>query len=180
MLALVAESAFERGASRQIYIKRMLSVHLLPMYYSELLTSLGKCHEHGFESAKHVLPHGSYLVNLAQEDPEKATQAYEAFLDDLQRCEALNIKLYNFHPGWTGTASRPSAIGRIAAALNRAHKATNTVVPVLETMAGSGNVIGSSFEDLRDIIHLIDDKSRIGVCIDTCKSSAPCCPFTKL
>ena len=117
-----------------------------------------------------MLPHGSYLVNLAQEDSEKAKQAYEAFLDDLLRCEALDIKLYNFHPGWTGSAPRPSAIGRIAAALNRAHAATANVVPVLETMAGSGNVIGSTFADLRDIINLVSDKSRIGVCIDTCKS----------
>lgn len=116
----------------------------------------------------HILPHGSYLVNLAQEDAEKATQAYNAFLDDLIRCELLGIRLYNFHPGWTGSHPRPSAIARIAKALNRAHAATKTVTPVLETMAGGGNVIGSTFEDLRDIIALVDDKKRIGVCIDTC------------
>ena len=115
-----------------------------------------------------VLQHGSYLVNLAQEDPEKANQAYSAFLDDLKRCDALGIQLYNFHPGWTGSASRPSAIGRIASALNRAHATTIAVIPVLEAMAGSGNVIGSTFEDLRDIIALVENKSRIGVCIDTC------------
>jgi AP endonuclease-1 len=111
-------------------------------------------------------------VNLAQADPEKADQAYTCFLDDLQRCEALGIKLYNFHPGSTGPNPRPEAIARIAAQLNKAHKATKTVVTVLENMAGSGNVIGSTWEDLRDIIALIDDKSRIGVCIDTCHSFA--------
>ena len=116
----------------------------------------------------HILPHGSYLVNLAQEDAEKATQAYNAFLDDLRRCESLGIRLYNFHPGWTGIHPRPSAIARIAKALNRAHAATKTVTPVLETMAGGGNVIGSTFEDLRDIIALVDNKERIGVCLDTC------------
>lgn len=116
----------------------------------------------------HILPHGSYLVNLAQEDAEKATQAYNAFLDDLNRCESLGIRLYNFHPGWTGSHPRPSAIARIAKALNRAHAATKTVTPVLETMAGGGNVIGSTFEDLRDIIALVDDKKRVGVCLDTC------------
>ena len=115
-----------------------------------------------------MLPHGSYLVNLAQEEAEKATQAYMAFLDDLHRCEALGIKLYNFHPGSTGSHSRPSAITRIANALNRAHLSTKTVTPVLETMAGGGNVIGSTFEDLRDIIAQIEDKKRIGVCLDTC------------
>ena len=126
------------------------------------------CSAHKYDAACHVLPHGSYLVNLAQEDPDKANQAYNAFLDDLLRCDALGIKLYNFHPGWTGSASRPSAIGRIASALNRALTVTTTVTPVLETMAGSGNVIGSTFEDLRDIITLVDDKARIGVCMDTC------------
>ncbi|KAF6228300.1 hypothetical protein HO133_008030 [Letharia lupina] len=126
------------------------------------------CGEHEYDAASHILPHGSYLVNLAQEDPEKATQAYNAFLDDLNRCESLGIRLYNFHPGWTGSHPRPSAIARIAKALNRAHAATKTVTPVLETMAGGGNVIGSTFEDLRDIIALVDDKNRIGVCLDTC------------
>ena len=130
------------------------------------------CEEHKFDAAKYVLPHGSYLVNLAQADPEKADQAYTCFLDDLQRCEALGIKLYNFHPGNTGAHPRPEAIKRIAAQLNKAHEATNTVVTVLENMAGSGNVIGSTWEDLRDIIALIEDKSRVGVCIDTCHSFA--------
>ncbi|PBP17622.1 apurinic endonuclease [Diplocarpon rosae] len=130
------------------------------------------CLEHKYDAAKHVLPHGSYLVNLAQPDPEKATQAYNCFLDDLKRCEALGIKLYNFHPGSTGKHPRLDAIARIAAQLNRAHKATKTVVTLLENMAGSGNVIGSTWEDLRDIIALIDDKSRVGVCIDTCHTFA--------
>lgn len=111
-------------------------------------------------------------MNLAQADPEKAEQAYSCFLDDLHRCEALGIKLYNFHPGNTGAHPRPEAVARIASQLNKAHKATKTVVTVLENMAGSGNVIGSTWEDLRDIIALIEDKSRVGVCIDTCHSFA--------
>ena len=115
-----------------------------------------------------MLPHGSYLVNLAQEEAEKAAQGYTAFLDDLHRCEALGIKLYNFHPGSTGSHPRPSAIARIANALNRAHLATKTVTPVIESMAGGGNIVGSTFEDLRDIIAQVEDKTRIGVCLDTC------------
>lgn len=130
------------------------------------------CLEHKYDAAKHVLPHGSYLVNLAQADTEKADQAYACFLDDLQRCEALGIKLYNFHPGNTGPHPRLEAIARIAAQLNKAHKATKTVITVLENMAGAGNVIGSTWEDLRDIIALVEDKSRVGVCIDTCHSFA--------
>jgi AP endonuclease 1 len=127
---------------------------------------------HKFEVDRHCLPHGSYLVNLAQADEEKAAQAYNAFLDDLQRCESLGIRLYNFHPGNTNGDVREDAIGRIATQLNKAHKATSTVITVLENMAGQGNVIGSTFEDLRDIIALVDDKSRVGVCIDTCHAFA--------
>lgn len=127
------------------------------------------CEEHKYDAASHVLPHGSYLVNLANPEPEAALKAYSSFIDDLARCEALGIKYYNFHPGTTGSHPRPEAIARIAAALNKAHAATRVVVPLLETMATAGsNVIGSSFEDLRDIITLVEDKSRVGVCLDTC------------
>ncbi|KAI1661495.1 AP endonuclease [Daldinia decipiens] len=118
--------------------------------------------QHKFEVHKHCLPHGSYLVNLAQAKEEKADQAYSSFLDDLKRCESLGIKLYNFHPGNTNGNSRSEAIGRIATQLNKAHKATSTVITVLENMAGQGNVIGCKFEDLRDIIELVEDKSRVG------------------
>ncbi|KAI9785084.1 MAG: hypothetical protein M1835_003408 [Candelina submexicana] len=129
------------------------------------------CDEHKIDAASHVLPHGSYLVNLAQKDADKAKQAYDAFLDDLHRCEKLGIKLYNFHPGNTGPSPRPEAIARIADRLNTAHQSTKTVKTVLENMAGTGNVIGSRFEDLRDIIALVEDKSRAaGYDLRTAKS----------
>ncbi|POR35366.1 DNA-(Apurinic or apyrimidinic site) lyase 1 [Tolypocladium paradoxum] len=133
---------------------------------------IGGCTSHGYSAAAHALPHGSYLVNLAQADEAKAAQAYRAFVDDLQRCEQLGIRLYNFHPGSTLGDARAAAIARIAAQLNRAHEATKTVVTVLENMAGGGNVIGSTWEDLRDIIALVEDKDRVGVCIDTCHAFA--------
>ncbi|KAK2609026.1 DNA-(apurinic or apyrimidinic site) lyase [Conoideocrella luteorostrata] len=129
---------------------------------------VSNCKKNSYSAAEHALPHGSYLVNLAQADETKATQAYNSFVDDLRRCEQLGIKLYNFHPGSTGGDSRQAAIGRIAAQLNKSHKATESVITVLENMAGAGNVIGSTWEDLRDIIALVDDKERVGVCIDTC------------
>lgn len=127
---------------------------------------------HNFDGTKHILPHGSYLVNLAQAAPDKAAQAYGNFLDDLQRCEALGIGLYNFHPGSTGGDLREAAIGRIAAQLNKSHRATKSVITLVENMCGSGNVIGSKFEELRDIISQVEDKSRVGVCIDTCHAFA--------
>jgi AP endonuclease-1 len=133
---------------------------------------MSMCKEHKYNASDHVLPHGSYLVNLAQEDKDKAKQAYDHFLDDLKRCEALGIKMYNFHPGAAGKAPLTEAINRISAQLNRALAETRTAMPLLENMAGS--VIGSRFADLRDIIAGINSeyRSRIGVCIDTCHAFA--------
>ena len=128
--------------------------------------------QHNFNAAEHILPHGSYLVNLAQADDVKAKQAFDNFVDDLKRCEALGIKLYNFHPGSTGGDTMAAACGRIAAQLNNSHKETSSVITVIENMCGSGNIVGSRFEELRDIIDKVDDKTRVGVCIDTCHAFA--------
>ncbi|KAK4205329.1 xylose isomerase-like protein [Triangularia verruculosa] len=134
-------------------------------------TSLLKTHSYT-EPQTTILPHASYLINLAQPDKTKATQAYTSFLDDLKRCDALGISLYNFHPGSTGGLPMSEACARIAAHLNTAHKATKSVITVLENMCGSGNIIGSNFSDLATIISLVDDKSRVGVCLDTCHAFA--------
>ncbi|OJD12937.1 hypothetical protein AJ78_06543 [Emergomyces pasteurianus Ep9510] len=132
------------------------------------------CSQHNYDSSKHVLPHGSYLVNLAQEDPTKAKQAYDSFLDDLKRCEELGITLYNFHPGATNQTTLESSLSRLAKALVSALKATTTVVPVLETMCGHGTTIGGSLSHFKSLLTLIPDtyRSRIGICIDTCHSFA--------
>ncbi|GIK06986.1 hypothetical protein Aspvir_002639 [Aspergillus viridinutans] len=132
------------------------------------------CLEHKYDGAKHILPHGSYLVNLAQEDKAKAKQAYDAFLDDLHRCEALGITLYNFHPGSANQSSLPDALSRLAKALTNALEATSTVVPVLETMCGHGTTIGGYLPEFRDLLALIprEHHPRIGICIDTCHSFA--------
>ena len=128
------------------------------------------CKSHGYESGAHVLPHGSYLVNLAHTDPERAKQAYDGFIDDLGRCNTLGIKLYNFHPGNSAASSKEEAIDHLAKQLNAAHKdpKSGRVITVLETMAGMGNVIGATFDDLQQIIKRVEDKERVGVCLDTC------------
>ncbi|PTU20636.1 hypothetical protein P175DRAFT_0478668 [Aspergillus ochraceoroseus IBT 24754] len=132
------------------------------------------CAEHNYDAARVVLPHGSYLVNLAQADKAKSKQAYDSFLDDLHRCEALGIKLYNFHPGSANQSPFPDALSRLAKALTNALAATSTVVPVLETMCGHGSTIGGSLTEFRDLLALIPKEyhSRIGICIDTCHSFA--------
>ncbi|KZV84147.1 AP endonuclease [Exidia glandulosa HHB12029] len=132
---------------------------------------------HAFKSAlttynfspAHILPHGSYLLNLGNPSLAKRQQSYDCFLDDLKRAEQLGLQLYNFHPGsTTGGCTKEESIGWIAENVNRALKETSGVTIVLENMAGQGNVIGSTFEDLRDIIALVEDKNRVGVCLDTC------------
>ncbi|KAK5016931.1 DNA-(apurinic or apyrimidinic site) lyase [Cryomyces antarcticus] len=143
-----------------------------PLQDEHQTSFLTNCKTHQYDQAKHALPHGSYLVNLAHTEPARATQAYGAFIDDLRRCERLGIQLYNFHPGNTVSKPREEAIAHLAGQLNKAHSETKTVVTVLENMAAGGNVLGSTFEDLRDIIALTSDKSRVGVCLDTCHAFA--------
>ncbi|KAG9190166.1 AP endonuclease 1 [Alternaria panax] len=128
------------------------------------------CKDHSINAAECCLPHGSYLVNLAHPDPVRKKQAYDSFFDDLTRCHALGIRLYNFHPGNANATTREEGIQIIAENLNRAHAdpATGKVVTVLETMASLGNTIGGTFADLAAIINLVRDKSRVGVCLDTC------------
>ncbi|KAF2213469.1 hypothetical protein CERZMDRAFT_39222 [Cercospora zeae-maydis SCOH1-5] len=130
------------------------------------------CKEHKYDQGKHVVPHGSYLVNLAHTEQARIDQAYSSYLDDLKRCEKLGIMLYNIHPGNNQCNDRPKAIAQLAKSINRAHAETSTVITLLENMAAGGNVIGSTFEDLRDIIAKVDNKDRIGVCIDTCHAFA--------
>jgi AP endonuclease 1 len=117
-----------------------------------------------------VVPHGSYLVNLAHTDKERTKQAYDSFLNDLSRCNRLGIKLYNFHPGNCAGSTRDEAIKHLASNLNRAHKdpESGSVITLLETMAAAGNTIGSTFEELAAIINHVEDKTRVGVCLDTC------------
>lgn len=135
---------------------------------------ISACSHHKFDAKQHIVPHGSYLVNLAAKDPDQAKKSYNFFLNDLKRCEALGIKYYNFHPGATNKDPLPDAIGRLAGHLNKALSETSTVVPLLENMAGTESIIGSRFSDLAQIIALIkpEYQSRIGICIDTCHTFA--------
>ncbi|ESS33789.1 endonuclease IV APN [Toxoplasma gondii VAND] len=121
------------------------------------------------DGPEHILPHGSYLINLANPDAAKRKVSYNAFLDDLQRCEQIGVHRYVFHPGSTvGQCTKEESIRHIAECLNKAIAATKSVTILLENMAGQKNVLCSEFEDLRDIIALVDRKDRIGVCLDTC------------
>ncbi|EMR11211.1 hypothetical protein PNEG_00801 [Pneumocystis murina B123] len=126
------------------------------------------CNNHGFNPKKHILPHGSYLVNLASADKEKRDKSYENLIDDLKRCQQLGIGKINFHPGSCGTSSRTNGINNLVYCINKAHKDVSDVMLVIENMAGQGNTLGTNFEELSTILSKVEDKSRIGICLDTC------------
>lgn len=160
------------GNAMALFLKSQRQWAAKPLEDETILKFKDTCQQLGFDMTK-VLPHGSYLVNLGNPDEEKRKKSYEAFLDELKRCDQLGIKLYNFHPGSTvGACSVKESIQHIADCINEAIKATCEVTVVIENMAGQGNVIGGKFEHLRDIIELVEDKSRIGVCLDTCHTFA--------
>lgn len=144
-----------------------------PLSDSSISTFHARCSEHSYDPNNTIVPHGSYLVNLAHTDPTRSQQAFDFFLDDLRRCEKLGITLYNLHPGSVQATTRPLAIAQLAKNLNRAHAETSSVVTLLENMAAKdGNTIGATFQDLADVISQVENKSRVGVCLDTCHAFA--------
>lgn len=130
------------------------------------------CSRLGFAPAQ-ILPHDSYLINLGSPDAEKLGKSREAFLDELRRCEQLGLTMLNFHPGSHLNLMEPDAcLDLIAENINRALDVTSGVKAVIENTAGQGSNLGFSFHHLAHIIDRIEDKSRIGVCIDTCHAFA--------
>ncbi len=120
-----------------------------------------------------VLPHDSYLINLAHPEPEKREKSLTAFIDECRRCELLGLTKLNFHPGSTlQKITEEQGLELISKALNIALKETESVTLVIENTAGQGSNLGYRFEHLRAIIDQIDDVSRIGVCLDTCHTFA--------
>jgi len=126
-----------------------------------------KMQEFGY-TADMVLPHDSYLINLGHPEIEKEEKSLNAFIDELKRVEELGLKYLNFHPGsHLKKISEEECLEKIAKNINTALKETESSIAVIETTAGQGTNLGYKFEHLRDIIDLVEDKERIGVCIDT-------------
>jgi len=118
---------------------------------------------------KHVLPHDSYLINLGHPEEDKRRKSIEAFIDETERCYQLGLKYLNFHPGsHLRKVSEKECLRIIADSINEIHERTKDVILVLENTAGQGSNVGYRFEHLAEIIEMVKDKSRIGVCLDTC------------
>lgn len=126
------------------------------------------CEKYGF-LPEYILPHDSYLINLGHPEEEGLTKSRAAFLDEMQRCEQLGLKLLNFHPGsHLNKIDTEACLSRIAESINIVLDKTKGVTAVIENTAGQGSNLGNEFWHLRYIIDKVEDKSRVGVCLDTC------------
>ena len=126
------------------------------------------CEKYGFQP-EYILPHDSYLINLGHPEEEGLQKSRAAFLDEMQRCELLGLKLLNFHPGSSlNKISIEDCLSLIAESINIALEKTKGVTAVIENTAGQGSNLGSEFWQLKYIIDRVEDKSRVGVCLDTC------------
>ena len=131
-----------------------------------------RCEEFGYE-AKHILPHDSYLINLGHPDPDGLQKSRDAFLDEMQRCEQLGLDRLNFHPGGhLNELPVDDCLARIAESINRTLDQTAGVCAVIENTAGQGTNLGYTFEQIAAIIDRVEDKTRVGVCIDTAHTLA--------
>ena len=131
-----------------------------------------RCAEYGY-TAKQILPHDSYLINLGSPDDDSLDKSRKSFIDEMKRCEQLGLDRLNFHPGsHLNKLSEDDCLKRIAESINLALDATTGVTAVIENTAGQGTNVGFRFEHLRRIIDLVDDKTRVGVCIDTAHTFA--------
>ncbi|MDX1672320.1 MAG: deoxyribonuclease IV [Balneolaceae bacterium] len=130
------------------------------------------CEELGY-SMDVIIPHDSYLINLGHPEKPQLQKSREAFLDEIQRCEQLGIKLLNFHPGSHLDGHSPAeCLQTIAESINWALDRTEGVTLVIENTAGQGTNLGYRFEQIAEMIDGVEDRDRVGVCIDTCHAFA--------
>ena len=126
------------------------------------------CQVHHF-TADQILPHDSYLINLGSPEVEGLEKSRVAFIDEMERANQLGLKLLNFHPGsHLNKISEQDCLARIAESINIAVSKVPNVIAVIENTAGQGSNLGYRFEHLAEIIEQVEDKSRVGVCLDTC------------
>ncbi len=127
-----------------------------------------RCAEFGYNPDV-ILPHDNFLINLGSPDSKKLAMSRKSFLDEMRRCEQLGLKLLNFHPGsHLREISEEECLSTIAESINMTLDATSGVTAVIETTAGQGSNLGHDFNQVAYIIDKVEDKTRVGVCVDTC------------
>lgn len=141
-----------------------------PLTAEEIRLFKENCREAGY-APQQILPHDSYLINLGHPERAGLEQSRTAFVDEMRRCEQLGLACLNFHPGsHLNRISEEACLGRIAESINLALAETSGVTAVIENTAGQGTNLGHRFEHLAAIIAGVRDRSRVGVCLDTCHS----------
>lgn len=126
------------------------------------------CEELGYKPGQ-ILPHDSFLINLGSPDAEKLQMSRDAFLDEFRRCELLGLSMLNFHPGsHLGQMDPDKCLDLIAESINYTLDVTEGVTAVIENTAGQGSNLGYRFDQIARIIDGVEDKTRVGVCVDTC------------
>jgi deoxyribonuclease-4 len=139
-----------------------------PLSAEEVAAFRTNCREAGYSLAQ-IIAHDSYLINLGHPESGRLEKSRAAFVEEMRRCEALGLTLINFHPGSHLTLSaQEECLTRIAESVHIALAETEGITAVIENTAGQGSNLGWRFEHLAHIIDKIEDKSRVGVCIDTC------------
>ena len=143
-----------------------------PLTTGEIDAFRKACDTYGYRPEQ-ILPHDSYLINLGHPEEEALEKSRAAFLDEMQRCELLGLDRLNFHPGsHLQKITEEESLDRIAESINIALDKTRGVTAVIENTAGQGSNLGFRFEHLAYLIDRVEDKSRVGVCIDTCHAFA--------
>lgn len=139
-----------------------------PLAAAQIDAFKANCAEGGYRPFQ-ILPHDSYLINLGHPDGAGLEKSRQAFNDEMKRCELLGLDRLNFHPGSSlKEISDEACLALIAESINLALEATSGVTAVIENTAGQGSNLGWRFEQLAYIIDRVEDKSRVGICIDTC------------
>ena len=143
-----------------------------PLSEQQIEAFRAECHKNGYTAAQ-ILPHDSYLINLGHPEDEPLEKSRASFLHEMQRCEQLGLDRLNFHPGsHLKKISEEESLRRVAESINIALDKTSGVTAVIENTAGQGSNLGYAFWHLAYIIDRVEDKSRVGVCLDTCHSFA--------
>lgn len=162
-------NAFAIGAKAfALFTKNQRQWAAKPLSQDSIKAFKENCEKYGY-NPEHILPHDSYLINLGHPEKEGLEKSRKAFLGEIQRCEQLGLDRLNFHPGsHLNKIDEEACLKTIAESVNIVLDQTTGVTAVIENTAGQGTNMGHAFEQIRFIIDHVEDKSRAGVCIDTC------------
>lgn len=161
-------NAHEIGATAfALFTKNQKQWFSKPLSEENISAFKANCEKYGYKPEQ-ILPHDSYLINLGNPESEPLNKSRDAFLDELNRCNLLGLDRLNFHPGSYLTGDIERCLKTISESINWALNRSEGVIAVIENTAGQGTNVGYKFEHIRDIIDKVEDKSRVGVCIDTC------------